>query len=85
MHKRSLLFSLIFTLLLLISPAASFAQCAMCKASVESNQKENDSKIGAGLNKGILYLMGIPYALGLVGGIAWYVNRKNLSRNSETE
>ena len=77
--------SLIISVFFLFSPVFSYAQCAMCKTSVESNMGKDESKIGAGLNKGILYLMGIPYALGIVGGIVWYVNRKNLNRESETE
>lgn len=41
------------------------AQCSMCSAVVETNQKTG-SELAEGLNAGILYLMGIPYAL-LVG------------------
>ena len=40
-----------------------FAQCAMCKASIISNQKEEVQNIGAGINAGVLYLMVIPYLL----------------------
>lgn len=38
------------------------AQCAMCKAAVESSQGQANSVAG-GINKGILYLMVIPYFL----------------------
>lgn len=48
------------------------AQCAMCKATVESNLDEKSSKIGKGLNTGILYLMAIPYILFGVIGYYWY-------------
>ena len=41
------------------------AQCAMCKASTES-ARANASNIGNGLNKGILFLMAIPYLFILV-------------------
>jgi hypothetical protein len=37
----------------------SFAQCAMCKAQIESSNGE----VGNGINAGILFLMIIPYAL----------------------
>lgn len=40
------------------------AQCAMCKANVESNQQnagDISSAFGNGLNNGILYLMAVPY------------------------
>lgn len=35
------------------------AQCALCKAQLESNEGE----VGNGLNSGILFLMVIPYLL----------------------
>ena len=44
------------------------AQCAMCKAVVESNLKEGGN-VGAGLNNGILYLMAMPYVTRF---IVWY-------------
>tara|TARA_B110000503_G_C7146840_1_gene413387 strand:+ start:876 stop:1121 length:246 start_codon:yes stop_codon:yes gene_type:complete len=42
-------------------PADAEAQCVMCKAVAEDSA--SDGGIGAGLNRGILYLMGIPYIL----------------------
>lgn len=56
------------------------AQCAMCKGTVESNQKEDVQKAenkAKGLNTGILYLMVIPYIA--IGSIAylWYRNSKS--------
>lgn len=36
--------------------------CAMCKATVESSQGQPNS-VAAGINKGILYLMAVPYLL----------------------
>jgi len=38
------------------------AQCAMCKAAAESSLNQNPKSIARGLNKGILFLMAIPYA-----------------------
>lgn len=73
---RKLLFvSLILTLVILLINTDADAQCAMCKAVVESNQK-NGGGIGAGLNSGILYLMAIPYAMVFGGGLLWYRNLK---------
>ena len=43
-------------------PTLSEAQCAMCKAAVESSQGQTNS-VAAGINKGILYLMAVPYVL----------------------
>ena len=51
------------------------AQCAMCKAVVETNLESGDTK-GLGLNNGILYLMAIPYIAALVFGILYYIQNK---------
>ena len=46
-------------------PIASKAQCAMCRASLESSGE--NQKVEA-VNDGIVYLMAIPYILvGLIG------------------
>ena len=50
------------------------AQCAMCKAVVESG----DAEIAEGVNSGILYLMAFPYILVAVAGYFIYKNRKKL-------
>lgn len=47
------------------------AQCAMCRAVLESEEGQNTAK---GINDGIVYLMLIPYVL--VGGIGYYLYRK---------
>lgn len=49
-------------ILLVALPEFSEAQCAMCKAAVESSQGQKNS-VAAGINKGILYLMAVPYLL----------------------
>ncbi len=49
-------------LVLLLLPNITDAQCAMCKASVESSQGQKNSVAG-GINQGILYLMAVPYLL----------------------
>lgn len=43
------------------------AQCAMCKAVAEDSAE--GSGYAAGINKGIVYLMGVPYVL----LIAWFL------------
>lgn len=55
---------------------ASFAQCAMCRATVENNVSNGDTTVGAGLNMGILYLLAAPYTIALVIGFLWYKNAK---------
>jgi hypothetical protein len=54
----------------------SFAQCAMCRATVENNVSNGDTSLGAGLNFGILYLFVTPYLLAAVIGFFWYKNAK---------
>ena len=54
---KNLSLTIIFLLSLLNKVSA---QCAMCKSVVESNM-EGGSKIGAGLNDAILFLMAMPY------------------------
>lgn len=47
------------------------AQCAMCTLNAEQSVKDGNSQ-GKGLNKGILFLLAMPYlAVGIVGYI-WY-------------
>jgi len=73
--KRFLL-SLVF---LLISFSAS-AQCAMCRAVLES---ETDNSMAEGVNNGIIYLAAIPYLL--MGGLIWFIykSRKKAKRTSQ--
>jgi uncharacterized protein YhjY with autotransporter beta-barrel domain len=54
-----------------------FAQCAMCRTTVEKAMIEGQSRnFGAGLNAGILYLFVMPYILiGLVAYL-WYKHSK---------
>ena len=49
-------------LALVLLPTLTEAQCAMCKASVESSMGQKNSVAG-NLNTGILYLMAVPYLL----------------------
>lgn len=52
------------------------AQCAMCKAVVESGNAE----VAEGLNDGIVYLMAFPYIL--VGALLYFIYRyKAKSKN----
>ena len=66
-----------FSVLLFLGlQVASFAQCAMCRASVENNVSNGDTSIGAGLNSGILYLFVMPFLLAAVIGYLWYKSAK---------
>ena len=64
--RRYLLFASFVVVLLL--PAETWAQgCAMCKAVAETQPGGNvyggSQSIGGGLNKGILFMMTVPYVL----------------------
>ena len=60
---------IIFFLLSFICCFSSYAQCAMCKAVVESG----DAELAQGLNNGIVYLMAFPYLL--IGALFYFLYR----------
>ena len=47
------------------------AQCAMCRAVLESEEGQTAAE---GINDGIVYLMAIPYIL--VAGLGYFIYRK---------
>ncbi|WP_203256384.1 hypothetical protein [Hyunsoonleella ulvae] len=49
----------------------SNAQCAMCRAVLESEEGQTAAE---GINNGIMYLMAIPYIL--VAGVGYLIYRK---------
>ncbi len=65
--KRIVLFVFVFYLF----PYALTAQCAMCRAVLESEQGQTAAE---GINDGIVYLMAIPYIL--VGGLAYVIYKR---------
>ena len=62
---------LLLFVLLLVIPELAEAQCAMCRAALES---EADNSQAEGVNNGIVYLMAIPYIL--VGGLFYFIYRR---------
>jgi hypothetical protein len=62
---------IILLVALLLIPSLSEAQCAMCRAVLES---EEGQKTAEGINDGIVYLMAIPYIL--VSALFYFVYRK---------
>lgn len=56
---------------MLILPEIVAAQCAMCRAVLES---EGNVEVAEGVNNGIVYLMAIPYVL--VAVLFYFVYRK---------
>lgn len=55
----------------LVADAAS-AQCAMCVTALE----QNGGEIAAGFNRGILFLLGVPYLVVAAIGVSWYRKHK---------
>jgi len=67
MNKR--LVFILFVILVVFAFAKAYpAQCAMCRAVLES---EADNSTAKGINNGIKYLMIIPYIL--VGGVFYFI------------
>ena len=62
--KKTILLTLA---LFLIGSVDVEAQCAMCRAVLESEEGQQTAK---GINNGIVYLMAIPYILGGAVGVA---------------
>ena len=60
-----------FLLLSLFFFIETNAQCAMCRAVLESEEGQTTAE---GINDGIVYLMAIPYLL--VAGIGYFIYRK---------
>lgn len=68
-----------FVLLFLLSCLSTNAQCAMCRAVLESEEGQSTAQ---GVNNGIIYLMSLPYIL--IGGIGFLIYWKYI-RNKTAE
>ena len=51
---------------------AANAQCAMCVRALE----QNGGAMAAGFNRGILFLLGMPYLVFTAIGASWYLKRR---------
>lgn len=63
MKRKIILFLLVFFFFI-----KSNAQCAMCRAVLESEEGQTAAE---GINNGIIYLMAIPYIL--VAGLGYFI------------
>lgn len=54
-------------------------QCPMCRAAAETNLAQGGTE-GKGLNKGILYMLTIPYLLISTIGFIYWRNKKKESQ-----
>ena len=59
--------TLLFSLLVFLK---TDAQCAMCRAVLESEESQSAAE---GINDGIMFLMAVPYIL--VGAVAYFIYR----------
>jgi hypothetical protein len=78
--KKNTIFLLLAICLLVLAGGELMAQCPMCKMAAESNLKQGGTA-GKGLNKGILFLLAMPYALVAVLGLLWWRNNKRQALN----
>ncbi len=58
--------------MLLVACGQLWAQCAMCRGSVESTMGNGRNNVGVGLNTGIMYLFVMPYIIVAVIAYLWY-------------
>lgn len=85
-QKLTKIFSVVALVFILsLATTEAYSQCAMCRATVESNvgtgSDSSGNEVGSGLNMGILYLMVIPYLLIGTVGFLWYKSsRKNVNK-----
>ncbi|MEC7782943.1 MAG: hypothetical protein VYB38_06015 [Bacteroidota bacterium] len=66
----------LLTVLFVVISFAANAQCAMCRAVLES---ETDNSMAEGVNNGIIYLAAIPYLL--MGGLIWFIYKSRKKAN----
>ncbi len=79
--KKNVFILAVITLLFLFFPEQAEAQCAMCRAVLESG---DNTAAAEGINNGIVYLMAIPYVL--VAGLFFFVYKKmkSVGENGES-
>ena len=70
--KKKIFYRIAAALLIIINNTDMFAQCAMCKSTVESDMANGNNSMAQGLNTGILYLMAIPYIILMLGGYFFF-------------
>ena len=66
----------------LVFAIESQAQCAMCKAVLESNMQSGEDAMGKGINGGIIYIMFVPYILMAVAG---YFTYKHIKKSNQAQ
>jgi hypothetical protein len=75
MMKKVIIF-----IMIIVTSADTFAQCAMCRSTLENNYSNGNPGIASGINTGILYLLSMPYLAVIVIAYFWYKSSKNASK-----
>ncbi|MFN3403575.1 MAG: hypothetical protein ACK40G_05720 [Cytophagaceae bacterium] len=73
--NKNVIFAWVMLTFMLSINSAAIAQCSMCKATIKENVEKGEG-VGNGINKGILYLMAIPYIAGGTIAYLWYRSSK---------
>jgi hypothetical protein len=77
MFRKTIYISICFIFSVWLGVQQAWAQCAMCRTTIENNISQGESEsLGAGLNTGILLLLFAPYIIIGVIGVLWYNKSK---------
>jgi len=80
---KKLLLLIVFSIFIGFLPAKNLkAQCSVCRATVESANENGESNLAKGINNGVLYLMAIPYLLGIITAIIILKQKRQRIRKS---
>ena len=79
---KRFLFTALCTIVLFLFSTAVQAQCAMCRASLESNVSDGNVSVSAKLNLGIIYLFVTPYLLFSLVAFFWYRASRKKNKSS---
>jgi hypothetical protein len=78
-------YRLIIAVFLILNYSQSWAQCAMCRATLENNLSNGNPGIATGINVGILYLFFAPYlAVGLIAYFWYRTSRTNARKEFQS-
>jgi len=80
--KKKFFYLSILVLLLVVFSTEVDAQCAMCKAVLESNMQSGEDAKGKGINNGIIYIMFVPY---LIMAVAGYFTFKHIKKTNQAQ
>lgn len=80
-HRKFVIIGVLLLGMMSVTRTASVAQCAMCSLNAENSTQEGNTQ-GKGLNKGILFLLAMPFLIGGGIGILWYKKYRTKTERS---